>query len=81
MTISAAIPANSILLLSGVPAAGKSHFGRYLARVHSFAHYDLECHPRGWPHPDLKQVWEESRQRFVASLKPIIRQQMLLEGR
>ena len=64
-----AIPEESFLLLSGVPATGKSTFGRYLAREHGFAHYDLECHPRGWPHPDLKAAWEVSRQAFVAQLK------------
>ena len=41
-----AIPEESLILLSGVPATGKSTFGRYLARTHGFAHYDLECHPR-----------------------------------
>jgi hypothetical protein len=64
-----AIPQKSLILLSGVPATGKSTFGRYLAREHGFAHYDLECHPRGWPHPDLKAVWEASRQTFVGQLK------------
>ena len=64
-----AIPEESLILLSGVPATGKSTFGRYLAREYSFAHYDLERHPRGWPHPDLKATWEASRQAFVAQLK------------
>lgn len=64
-----AVPEESLILLSGVPATGKSTFGRYLAREHGFAHYDLECHPRGWPHPDLKATWEASRQAFVAQLK------------
>ncbi len=64
-----AVPEESLILLSGVPATGKSTFGRYLSREHGFAHYDLECHPRGWPHPDLKPTWEASRQAFVAELK------------
>ncbi len=64
-----AIPEESLILLTGVPAAGKSTFGRYLARAHGFAHYDLECHSRGWPHPELKATWETSRQAFVAQLK------------
>lgn len=64
-----AIPEESLILLSGVPATGKSTFGRYLARAHGFAHYDLECHPRGWPHPELKATWETSRKAFVALLK------------
>jgi hypothetical protein len=63
------VPKNSLLLLSGIPAAGKSSFGRYLAREHAFAHYDLECHPRGWPHPELKPVWDSSRKHFVAQLR------------
>jgi hypothetical protein len=63
------VPRESLLLLSGIPAVGKSTFGRYLARKHNFAHYDLECHPRGWPHPELKRVWDSSRANFVAQLK------------
>ena len=63
------IPRRSVLLLSGIPATGKSHFGRYLARQHGFAHYDLECHPRGWPHPELKVVWDASPSAFLAELR------------
>ena len=66
-----AIPRESLILLSGVPATGKSTFGRYLAREHRFAHYDLECHPRGWPHPELKATWDTSRQTFVAQLRKL----------
>ena len=53
----AVIPKQAIILLSGVPATGKSEFARHLAREYGFAHYDLECHPRGWPHPELKATW------------------------
>jgi hypothetical protein len=63
------VPTTCVLLLSGIPATGKSSFGRYLARDHNFAHYDLECHPRGWPHPELKPVWDWSRADFAAQLK------------
>lgn len=59
---------NTVLLVSGIPATGKSGFCRYLAREHGFAHYDLECYPRGWPIPQLHQVWERSRGEFVAEL-------------
>lgn len=59
---------NTVLLVSGIPATGKSSFCRYLAREHGFAHYDLECYPRGWPIPQLHQVWERSRGEFVAEL-------------
>lgn len=31
-------------------------------------HYDLECHPLGWPHPELKAVWNISRRAFVTQL-------------
>ena len=61
--------AGRALLVSGIPAAGKSWFGRYLARDHGFAHYDLECHPPGWPHPDLKVLWDQSRSSFVEELR------------
>jgi hypothetical protein len=63
------VPKRSILLLSGIPATGKSTFARYLAREHGFAHYDLECYPRGWPHSEFKQVWDADRKQFVASLR------------
>jgi hypothetical protein len=63
------VPKKSLLLLSGIPAIGKSSFGRYLAREHAFAHYDLECYPRGWPHPELKPLWDSSRADFIAQLK------------
>ena len=63
------MPKRSLLLLSGIPASGKSSFGRYLACEHAFAHYDLECHPRGWPHPELKAIWDSSRANFVGELK------------
>jgi hypothetical protein len=65
------IPKRCILLLAGIPATGKSSFGSYLARLHSFAHYDLECYPHGWPHPELKPQWDSSRARFVKALQKI----------
>lgn len=63
------IPTHSAILLSGIPATGKSTFARYLSREHGFAHYDLECHPLGWPHPELKAVWDNSRYAFVTQLR------------
>lgn len=65
------VPTRCLLLLSGVPAVGKSSFGRYLAREHGFAHYDLECYPRGWPHPELKPIWDSSRANFVDQLQTL----------
>ncbi len=58
-----------LLLVAGIPAVGKSTLCRYLNRAHGFAHYDLECHPRGWPAPDLKAVWDQSRAQFIAALR------------
>jgi hypothetical protein len=63
------VPEHIVLLLSGLPATGKSEFGRHLAREHGFAHYDLECYPRGWPHPELKQTWDSDRKAFVVQLR------------
>jgi hypothetical protein len=31
-----------LLLLSGIPAAGKSHFGRWLEETHGYVHLDVE---------------------------------------
>jgi hypothetical protein len=62
------VPTRIIILLSGMPATRKSTFGRYLAREHGFAHYDLECYPRGWPNPELKQIWDSDLASFEAEL-------------
>lgn len=63
------IPERIVILLSGIPATGKSEFARYLARERGFAHYDLECYPRGWPHPELKETWDMDRTAFVSQLR------------
>jgi hypothetical protein len=63
------IPKQVVILLSGIPATRKSTFARYLACKHGFAHYDLECHPHGWPHPELKTTWDRDRPAFVAQLR------------
>jgi hypothetical protein len=52
--------ADTIFLLSGIPATGKSTYARYLARKHNFAHYDMEVYPSGWPRPGLKPYWDSS---------------------
>jgi adenylate kinase family enzyme len=57
------IPEKIKILLSGIPATRKSTFGRYLAREHGFTHCDLECHPRGWPHPELLTSIAEAQLR------------------
>jgi hypothetical protein len=62
-------PKQIIILLSGIPATGKSAFARHLASVHAFAHYDLEYHPRGWPNPELKEAWDRNRPDFLAQLR------------
>ena len=58
-----------LLLIAGIPATGKSTACRILARDHGFAHYDMECHPRGWPAPELKTIWDRSRPSFVSALR------------
>jgi hypothetical protein len=63
------IPKQIIILLSGIPATGKSTFARYLADEYGFAHYDLECHPHGWPHPELKGTWEANPSAFLAQVR------------
>lgn len=63
------IPKKIVILLSGVPATGKSKFAHHLAREHGFAHYDLECYPRGWPQPELKEIWETDRTAFVMQIR------------
>ncbi len=62
-------PNQIAILLSGIPATGKSTFARHLAREHGFAHYDLECHPRGWPHPELKAIWDTNRTAFMRQIR------------
>jgi len=32
----------TVILLAGIPAAGKSHFGRWLENRHDFLHFDVE---------------------------------------
>ena len=59
----------TVILLSGIPATRKSTFARYLASEHGFAHYNLECDPRDWPHPELKAKWDDDRTAFVAELR------------
>ena len=63
------IPRRSIILLSGIPATGKSTSARHLARKYGFAQYDLECYPRGWPRPELKGTWDANRSAFVEKVR------------
>lgn len=63
------VPQQVIILLSGIPACGKSHFAGYLAIKHGFVHYDLECYPKGWPCQELHDIWEKSHADFVAQLR------------
>src|SRR4051812_12311560 len=60
------VPAQTVILLAGIPATRKNTFARYLVQEHGFAHYDLECHPHGWRHPDLHSTWARNRIAFVA---------------
>jgi hypothetical protein len=61
------IPNRTVLLLAGLPATGKSEFGRYLAQAHGFAHFDLEN--GGWPSAVAHEVWNQSRSEFVALIR------------
>ncbi len=54
------IPEQTMILLSGIPATGKTSFGNYLAQNWGFAHYDLERFPDGWPRRELKHEWDTS---------------------
>ena len=63
------IPKETIILLSGIPATRKSSFGRYLAREHGFAHYDIEGYPKSWPHPELYKTFLNDRRAFVKRLR------------
>jgi hypothetical protein len=68
----ALVPDEVILLLTGVPATGKSTFGRYLGRELGFAHYDLECFPRGWAHADPWPLWrQQDFPAFIAQLSAL----------
>jgi hypothetical protein len=60
----------AILLLSGIPAGGKSTLGKYFAANHGFLYFDME-HPETWPQPGLHQVWERSRHEFVVRLNQL----------
>ena len=59
------LPNEFIVHLAGIPATGKTSFGRYLSREHGFAHYDLECFHRGWPVPSLHEMWASSPYEFA----------------
>ena len=63
------IPKETLILLSGIRATRKSTFGLYLASKHSFAHYDIECYPRSWPHPELYKAFLNDRHAFVKQLR------------
>ena len=65
------IPEQVVILLTGIPGAGKTTFAKNLARVHGFAHYDLEHYPCGWPHKelDLKRTWDCNRADFLATIR------------
>ena len=49
----------SLLLVAGIPASGKSHFCRWLAREHQFVHVDVEEHGR-LAALGLERIWEET---------------------
>jgi hypothetical protein len=63
-----------VLLLSGVPAAGKSYFGQWLESNEGFLHFDVENDDHLDQHL-LKHLWDESfvpgdgAARFVDALR------------
>ncbi|MGB8409122.1 MAG: hypothetical protein WCE58_04340 [Gallionella sp.] len=60
---------NVILLVSGIPATGKSTFAKYLVQKYNFTHFDLEQPYQAWPDPDLHAIWDQSRSEFVKHLR------------
>ena len=65
----AVIPERCTILVSGVPATGKSTFARHLTSQHGFAHYYLESFPSGWPRIELKSLWDSSRVTFAVAVR------------
>jgi hypothetical protein len=63
------VPTKTVILLSGIPATGKSTFACHLVHEHGFAHYDLEDHPSGWRHQDLHASWARSRSAFISEAR------------
>ena len=64
------VPINrKYLLISGIPASGKTTFCRFLAKEYRFEHFDMENYPNGWPISTVKCIWDISRQEFVRCLK------------
>lgn len=67
---SSKVPINrKYLLISGIPASGKTTFCRHLAKEYGFKHFDMENYPNGWPISTVKCIWDNSRQEFVKRLK------------
>jgi len=65
------IPNQSTLLLSGIPATGKSAFAKHLVGKWDFVHYDLESYPDGWPQSGREEeyrLWGTDRRVFVSSI-------------
>jgi hypothetical protein len=58
-----------VLLITGLPATGKSSFARFLFQKHGFAVYDVERYPEGWARPELYPEWREDRAGFALRLR------------
>jgi hypothetical protein len=57
----------ALIVVAGVPAAGKTHFGEYLQTHHGFLHLEFEAQDR-WP-ASLRDAWRRGDlQGFVAGV-------------
>lgn len=49
----------SLIFIAGIPASGKSHFGRWLAARHGYLHVDAEL-PNELEQAGLRRLWNEA---------------------
>lgn len=74
------VPSQIIILLTGIPASGKSEFAKHLVNKYGFVQYDLERFPEGWPESqrqEEKKLWDRSRPAFVSQVRDKYRRVVL----